>query len=883
MKQVIHLDGTWQLGVCDVGAGALTNLPPFSYQCPVPGDVHEAFLLAGEIMEPLIGLNSKDQTWLEEKEFWYQRRFFVEEKDLETSVFELTFEGLDLVAEVFVNGCSLGVRENAFIAHTFHVTNQLQAGENQLLVRIDGGKTHARKKDIRDMDKMWNEDEPSRVWMRKPQFVYGWDWTIWLETCGIWKGVYLTCFDAPVLGDVFVHDNGQGVPKEGQARESLVEVEIKKPEGCMEELTLSVFVREDARFVEEPGLVASLSTQTREDGLQVSLSMEDARLWWCNGLGDPYLYEITVVLSDAAGQVLDTCKTYYGIKSISIREEELSATESGFTFVLNGVPVFVKGANHVPCDCLIGRIQDEKTYALVQMAADCNMNMLRVWGGGIYESEAFMEACDALGIMVWHDFMYACGYYPDFDEGFYENCYQEAVTAARRLRKHTSLIGWSGNNEIQEMYDSYTSWATLSYPYGERIFKEMLPKIVKEYCPGLIYRISSPYGGEHPADHERGDQHIWYFTHRDWHEHYLDLTHYTDYNIKFLSEFGIIGAMAAESVREALGQEIQAVEATAEVSAKQSPAQALETPAYDRESPLWLHHCNTSIKNKVTDVIMKVHFDNVDAMGLQEYVLKSQAIQADITQYLYDELRRRKFTCSGLLFWTLSDSLGMHNWSLVDYYLRQRPVYYALKRATAPISISVKGMYPQSFEGAAAYAAYYGGTDLTDVQRKLLEIWLCNDTLQEEALRVRYVVETFAGDVLLSGEEEVISHANAAECVLAIDFAGKILDPKQTILRAEVRKEGEVIAFTDYLFAPFKKLEVPKAKIRVEKEVLDANLVRLRLSSDTFVWMAHIAQEGQTRPLDNDKNLLPGETWEVLVNCADAAAYVPKVFSAGEE
>lgn len=194
------------------------------------------------------------------------------------------------------------------------------------------------------------------------------------------------------------------------------------------------------------------------DTQEVELVIQPARLWWCNGLGEPYLYTVTVTLEDTHNAVLDSCNQRLGLRTIDLTEPDLGNGERGFTFVLNGVPVFCKGANHVPCDCLPGRITPEKDHSLIALARDAHMNTLRVWGGGVYSSEAFMEACDEMGIMVWHDFMYACGYYPDHDPGFVENITTEARKAIRRLRRHVSLIGWAGNNEIQGMYHSQKQW-----------------------------------------------------------------------------------------------------------------------------------------------------------------------------------------------------------------------------------------------------------------------------------------------------------------------------------------------------------------------------------------------------------------------------------------
>ncbi|MCM1104418.1 MAG: hypothetical protein NC409_09965 [Clostridium sp.] len=864
MNQTISLNGTWELGYCDFGCGIR---PPYTLRCPVPGDVRMAFLDAGIIREPLVDENTLDCRFLESKEFWYRRTFTAPSVSGSARKL-LTFHGLDCTADLWLNDIYLGRHNNAFVEAEYDVSALVTAGENTLVVRIDSGVAEAKKHPLDDMGKMWNPDQPYRVLMRKPQFVYGWDWTPWLETCGIWRDVTLTVYEQAAITDLSIHQPDASVPIEHDT--ITVQADITLDVVSKEDYSISAAVYGDARYdsaeaaailrgkdgsitksahYDMPLAVAAdcvhISPNPHSSGTvtcSLTLPIPDAKLWWSNGLGNPYLYKIEVTLYTADETPIQTVTQDYGIRSISLREEPLSETERGFTFVLNGVPVFCKGANHVPADCLIGRITDEKTTALVNLAADSHMNMLRVWGGGFYESEAFMNACDRRGIMVWHDFMFACGYYPDHDPDFVALVKDEAVRAVTRLRRHSSLIGWSGNNEIQEMYHSMMTYDPLSRPYGMKLFQEILPAIVKEYCPNLIYRESSPFGGDDPAGCLCGDQHIWHFTHRPQFEHYLDLVHFTDFPIKFLSEFGIIGAMSLESTKRAL---------PSLWNAKDEP---------DRESAAWLHHCNTSSDHHILELIMSAYFSHTKEMGLQEYLLKSQALQAELTKYLYEEFRRRKFVCSGLLFWTLSDSWGIHNWSLIDYYLDKKPIYYALKRAMRPIVVSVKGYCPQSFEAMRSYRDYYAGTP------DALEIWLSNDTLQKEDVLIRYTICLFDGTVLQSGEQRMTLAENVSVPALTVPIRGLISAPEQTVMHAEVYRGDTLLSDADYLFAPYKELALSPAAIsyRVE-ELADSGGLRLTLRADRFVWMLHIGGTDRITVSDNDFHMLPGREYVVTV------------------
>ena len=941
MNQTISLNGMWELGYCELGCGIR---PPYTTLCPVPGDVRMALIHDGVISEPLEDENTLACRFLETKEFWYRRLFSWNALSGPAKSI-LTFNGLDCTADIWLNDLYLGRHNNAFVEAQFDVSAILKNGENTLVVRIDSGVAEAKTHPLDDMGKMWNNDQPYRVLMRKPQFVYGWDWTPWLETCGIWRDVTLTTYEQASITDLFIHQLGNSVPVEGETIS--IQADMTLDVVLPGSYSVSASVYRDARY-DLPDTAALLDapqkssgaadcTDARRDSLDaavcsaridipaqnscqpdrkqqincsLSFAIPQARLWWSNGLGCPYLYHIEFTLHAPDGTPIQTVAQDYGIRSISLREETLSETESGFTFVLNGVPVFCKGANHVPADCLIGRITDAKTEALVALAADSHMNMLRVWGGGFYESAAFMRACDHLGIMVWHDFMFACGYYPDHDPEFTARVKDEAVLAVRRLRRHTSLIGWSGNNEIQEMYRGMMTYDPLSRPYGMKLFQEILPAVVKEYCPNLIYRESSPFGGDDPAGSDRGDQHIWHFTHRPQFEHYLDLVHFTDFPVKFLSEFGIIGAMSMESTKHALPSLWkQSSNAHCEDSRldKELPGPGCTPSRHDakpfepdRESSVWLHHCNTSSDHRILELVLSAYFPHVKEMGLQEYILKSQALQAELTKYLYEEFRRRKFVCSGLLFWTLSDSWGIHNWSLIDYYLDKKPIYYALKRAMSPIAVSIKGYCPQSFEGMRDYRNYYAGNP------DALEIWLSNDTLQEQDVCLRYTILTFDGTVIQSGAQPFTLPANISTVCMSVPLTtvplttaplstvptrGLITEPERTVMHAEVFCGGTLLSDAQYLFAPYKELAVTPANIRYRVESAEAGALRLTLCADRFVWMLHIGGTDRLDVSDNDFHMLPGREYQItlrtngsLPNAAEpfrAGAFSADVFSTG--
>jgi beta-mannosidase len=854
-KQTHNLSGSWELYWKTIGAGKIDEFKDNTcyengISCSVPGDVHTAFTEAGIIKDPHNDINSKECRWLEEKEFWYVKDFYISDNFIRDYT-EVVFEGLDLTADIWLNSQYIGGHNNAFIEKKINISAYIKAGENSLVVRIDEGVAAVKDKPIDFMEHSWNNEQPYRAWMRKPQYVYGWDWTIWLPTCGIWKDVYINSYEKAAIQNINVKTEYKGdeISRADMITFSVdTEIEIFRQSEC----TLKCNVYTDERF-EKYKLISSKSCEITDSCTKtINLTIDKPTLWFPNGAGKPYLYKIVITLEDESSNVIYSITKKHGARTVKIREEALDETSKSFTFMINDEPIFAKGANHVPADILLGNITDEKNRSLMKAVADANMNMIRVWGGGIYESEGFMDACDELGIMVWHDFMFACAYYPDHIPEFFEEIRTEVTVAIKRLRNHSSLIGWSGNNEIQEMYTGAKTYNPDLYWYGGRLYEKLLPELVKKLCPDRIYRQSSPFGGNEPSSYDEGDQHTWHFTHRQTWEHYLDLWRFTDFDFKFLSEFGIIGAMDLESARKCISADKLKI-----------------------NSDEWLHHTNFCQDNKLLDIIVKKYFDVVDDTDIQDYILKSQVIQAEMMRHVYDELRSRKFRCSGVLLWTLSDSYGINNWSVIDYYLRKRPLYYYLKRSLAPINIAIIGYEVQNFDGMKCYKEYYKG------KTKPIILIAENDTLQKQNVTIKYEIMTFGGVVLKSGSAEKILSKNSSEKVMDIDICDikDTFNPKEAILYIQIEKDGVIVNENRYFFAPYKTLALKNADVKYSVNILSESSAELTFEADTFVWMLHISEDDNISLSDNDFDLLAEHKKTIIIEGENIKDYVPMLHS----
>jgi beta-mannosidase len=847
MSKTISLNGEWMLCYNDLRASdheeALRRfenekLIPYA----VPGDVHTALIGAGIIEEPLYALNSKDCGWMEEKEYWLFRRFDHSVSDAQAV---LTFDGLDLTAKIWLNGIYLGEHNNAFYPAEYDVSGIIRDGGNLLVVRLDEGVHDVRDKDITFTEGSWEASQPYRVWIRKPQYVYGWDWTVWLPTVGIWRGVAIVERRGAYIDDIFMRSVFSKPARACGHAEISVEADCRVSDGKAYTLNYRVLMADGS-------LAAQGSVPA--DRKEFMIRIENPQLWWPNGAGEPYLYDVFFELT-GGGDTADSKHMRHGFRTVEIEQRELGDGHVSFTFLVNGEPVFIKGANWIVNDALVGRVTDDKTAALLLDAKNAHMNMMRVWGGGIYESGRFMELCDEYGILVWHDFMFACIYYPDHDGEFMESVKTEAVYNIKRLRNHPSLFGWIGNNEIQEMHQAISKRVIGREFNGEKIFHELLPGLTAQYDPDRTYRPTSPYGGEEHAGDTEGDQHIWHFTHRSDYAHYLDLWRFTSaFDMKFLSEFGIIGAMNHESAEKCISGEML-------------------KPGTEE----WLHHSNDFNDHRILDIVIRHYWGDgrTDSMTVKEYILHSQVIQAEIMRHIYDDLRCKKFRCSGVLLWTWNDAMGMHNWSVMDYYCSRRPIYYYLKRASAPYGISMQGYEAQVNEARDGYAEYYKSGALIP-----LSVYGINDTLEPGEFTMEYTVFSVGGEELAHGSRTRDIPANAVRKFhsIGMDFINGYA-PEELFVYAELYCNGQAVSDNRYFLAPYRHITLPPPDVDAEITKLAPDTVELKLRSSEFVWMLHIATPDGVIPDDNDFDLIPNREKRVTVKVPDAEKYVPELSS----
>lgn len=820
----LSLDGEWKLFYFEPGQGLQKRAHAVDFDerdaipVQVPGDVHAALIRAGILPAPYYDDNPEACGWVEDYEWWYRTRFTVP-AEMRGERFDLVFEGLDTLADIYLNGEKVGSAQNMFTPYRFDVTAHLRQGEeNVLAICFHSVVLEAEK---RDVSRYWSVFYKPRVWVRKAQMNWGWDWGPRLVTVGVWRPVRLEEHTTARIAHLFAYTTR--LEENGAEVRLLAEVERIVKDGRPLVVSFAIHDHEQDWRVSAPVV---------GDRAETTLWMESPRLWWTHNLGTPHLYMLEAELLDST-RVIHTEHTRFGVRTIEVDQSPgLEPDTTNFTFVLNGVKVFAKGADWIPADNLIGSIPPERYRKLVQMARDANMNMLRVWGGGIYESPAFYQACDEMGILVWQDFMFSCAAYPDDDEDFVREVRREAEAVVKQLRNYPCIALWCGNNENQWI-DSMIHWNEPDFPFfGRRIYEEVLPEVCARHDPSRLYWQGSPWGGDDANSDKAGDKHNWQVwagmiyprTSREEPRSNptpegVSYRHYAHDRGRFISEFGIHGAPALRTLQRNI-----------------PPDQFF----YDSEAMLYrIKDPDTSRKEKMFEAHVWQPKD------IQEFTILSQMVQAEGLKFGIEHYRRRKFECSGALFWQLNDCWPGISWSVIDYYLNPKGAYHYVARAFAPLLYTFR----QEEDGSVT-------------------LWGVNDTLEPASSDLRIRRMRLDGAVLSDEVHRVKVPANSSQQLLHLDPAS---DAGAEFLVVQVRK-GDPAPDNIHFFEEWKRLKMPKATVRAvfTPQGEEGYRWQCELSAESYAHFVHLVfPQDAVQVSDNYLFLLPGEPRVVEFSCPE--------------
>ncbi|WP_243707187.1 glycoside hydrolase family 2 protein [Micromonospora sp. KC606] len=606
----------------------------------VPGSTHLDLMAAGLIPDPFLDRNEAALTWMHRVDWQYTTRFQAQTPRPGERV-ELVFDGIDTVATIELNGHLLGHTANMHRGYRFDVSESLHDAGNDLTVTLRSALTHAEQMEARLGWRQRAYPHPYNA-IRKMACSFGWDWGPDLQTAGLWKPVRLERWDTARLAQVRPL---VAVAADGTGR---VDVHLELERAADRDYTAVVTVGDREERVTVSG-----------DTAQVTVLVPDARLWWPVGYGDQPLYELTLTLL-ADGEPVDTDRRRIGFRTVTV-DTEPDETGTPFTFVVNGTRVFAKGANWIPDDHFLTRITPERLARRIDQAADSNMNMLRIWGGGIYETDDFYEACDERGVMVWQDFPFACAFYAE-EEPLRGEVEAEARENITRLVAHPSLVLWNGNNEN---LPAYTDWGwqdgLQGRSWGLGYYTELLPRLVAELDPTRPYAPGSPYSPDDlpPNDADHGTRHEWDV----W--NVLDYTHYRDHLPRFCAEFGFQGPPTWATLTRWIHD------------------QPL-TPT----SPAFLLH------QKADDGNGKLHRGLAPHLPVpadfEQWHWATQLNQARAVAFGIEHFRSWWPRTAGTLVWQLNDCWPVTSWSAVDSDERPKPLYYAIKHAFAPRLLTIQ-------------------------------------------------------------------------------------------------------------------------------------------------------------------------------------------------
>ncbi len=678
MATTLKLDGKWKVLAQPLSVKGEAGLRRAKQtrggwiEARVPGEIHLDLKRAGMMPEPLESTNAPKCRWPEKKSWWYRTSLTASPGLLAHERIELIFEGLDLYAQVFLNGKLVGEAQNAFVPAVYDAKPFLKRGHNDLMVRLTVGTELA---DVGVNPIRYTSEEPYRNryfdgmgQLRKAQFSYGWDWVDSLPNIGIWRSVRIEGRSGVVLHDLRLDTSFHGKDVYLEMEAVLENLHPWSDRACVLELT--VVPPRGKRIRRRYTIDAQIGRSTVHDWIEIP----DAQLWWPNGMGDQPLYHVTGrVLSD--GHECDRREVDVGLRTVEI---DRSRTGSGSRFCIrvNGEDVFCKGGNWIPCDAIMARADARRYRDLISEARNANINMLRIWGGGIYEDDAYYDACSRAGILVWQDFMFSCGMYPDEQLDFRNAVRAEAEAAVLRLRHHACIALWCGNNENIE---GFHGWWNKGKTYGKDLldlggsilYNRVLPDACRSLDPNRPYWPGSPCGGEIPTSETEGDCHWWHQAtmHPDMDRRIRDEI-YDECRSRFVSEYGVIGPCHHETMKQCL-----------------APGEMR------RDSLAWRVHTNTFEKETLPAAI-RHHYTDPEDLNMRAYALYGQMFQA--TQYgrSIEALRFRKHDerddCQGALIWMYNDCWPETGWTIIDYYLRRKPSYYAFRRACRPVRVIVR-------------------------------------------------------------------------------------------------------------------------------------------------------------------------------------------------
>ena len=785
----------------------------------VPGSVHMDLYRNHVIPDPFYGTNEDSVQWIEERDWDYRLAFSADAETLNKEHIMLVFDGLDTWAEVVLNGETILHAENMHLAYPVDVKRLLKE-QNELLIHF----TSAVKKGkelAKDIPFRMPSDE--RIYSRKAQYQFGWDWGPRFVGCGIWKDVRLEAWDDARILDLQVFQDS--LSDEIAEMHAILGWDFPiLPIGHVEEFQVNIYVND--HLVNNQRVIASSEPTPCPD---LYFSIDDPIRWWPNvnlsnssigipvdtsvtTLKIPYRYTVKAELLKG-DSVISSAEQMIGLRTIELVLEP-DAQGTSFYFRVNGVPVFAKGANFIPTHSFPEQTTKAEYKAMLEEIKAANVNMLRIWGGGIYEDDHFYDLCDSLGIMVWQDFMFACAMYPG-DDDFLNNVSKEIDFQVRRLRNHPSIVLWCGNNEIDEAWHNW-GWQIL-YGYLQLeadkiwgwytdLFHELIPQSLETLDPGRSYWPSSPsIGWGRKESLTLGDMHYWGVW---WGKEPFSV--WKDKTGHFMSEYGFQGMPSWFTLQE-----------------------TMDSSQLKLLSPSMKTHQKHPVGYETIDEYMQRDFPVPD--NLEDYWYVSQLLQAWGIQQAFDAHLSAMPVCMGTLFWQWNDCWPVTSWSAVDHAGRRKALYYAARRTFGPNHIAA---IPR---------------------KKTLDIYLISDSSEVQDMTGSLMFIDSTGYITFHSVYHGLKDSFHAPGQQSVQLASIPWDSLagQTMLEFELSIPGWVVTYsTVYFIRPPNEASLKPAAITQQYDPLRQTIY---LDTDVPAWGVYLySDEGELKLSDNFFDMRPG-------------------------
>ncbi len=732
----------------------------------VPGSVYHDLMQNGKMDDPFWRDNFPKALKRMDHDYEYKTEFAADKALFKSDAVLLRFEGIDTVADIFLNGEKLGRTENMHRTFEFEVKDLLKEEGNELRVLLHSPTRFIKEEYKHNVADGSEEAMVGFANLRKTHCMFGWDWGPRLPDAGLWRPVKLLGIEKARVDSVYVtqkHEDGK--------------------------VTLHFDV--DADVYDREALMGYTVLITDPDGKETlckgspeEIVIERPQLWWPNGFGAQPLYTVEVRLY-AGGKQVDAWKKRIGLRTLTMHIEKDAYGES-FAHEVNGVQVFAMGADYIPEDSIFPRINEARTRELLRQCKEAHFNTIRVWGGGYYPDDWFYDACDEMGLMVWQDFLFACAVYNLTDE-FEDNIRAEFADNIKRLRHHASLALWCGNNEM-EMFVERGLWVKTPIQKSDyvKMYEYILPKVLKELDPQTFYWPASPSSGggfDDPNGFDRGDVHYWDV----WHGN-VPFTDYRRYYFRYLSEFGFQSFPSVETIKTfALPEDCNPF-------------------SYVMEK----HQRNNAANGKIMNYLYQTY---LYPTSFDAFVYASQLLQADAIRYGVEHFRRNRGRCMGAIYWQLNDCWPVISWASIDYCGRWKALHYAAKRFFRPLTLSCaeEGLLTQNPNVNFERYEYE-----ENALKKGMRLCVENETMLSHTVEVTWQLRRADASVIRQGRETVTVEPLSSKWLEYEDFADA--DTFGDYIAYQMTENGAPAASGTALFCAPKHFRFadPQLALRVE-------------------------------------------------------------------